>query len=178
MSMFSGLAGKVLILAVGGPAIAALLCHLYFVPWLNLSDYLYIVERPSRLFHLAEERGGPPTEGPLNAYERRLLTIPLLRRGISADSLVRAIHERDTERLRRYIEAIKDPEIDFFVDSRTAVRLAISEPPDLLQPLLENTDRLSAEERRRVLDSATYQDDTEKLAILAEFGITPDAVGR
>ena len=114
----------------------------------------------------------------MNAYERRLLTIPLLRRGISGDSLVRAIHERDTERLRRYIEAIKDPEIDFFVSSRNAVRLAISEPPDLLRPLLENADPLSAEDRRRVLESATYQDDTEKLAILAELGITADTVGR
>ena len=113
LSIFNGPAGKVLIFGVGGPAVAILLFHFYFVPWMQFNEYVAFADRPGRLLYLAAERGGPPVDGPLNAYERRLLAIPGLRIGISQDALNRAFSLKDTETVLRYIDAIKDPDIAF-----------------------------------------------------------------
>ena len=178
LSIFSGLAGKVLIFGVGGPALAILLFHLYFVPWMKFNEYVAFADRPGRLLFLAAERGGPPTDGPLNAYERRLLTIPGLNIGISQDALNRAFSTRDTETLRRYIDAIKDPDIAFSVDSWRGPRGAATSPPDILRLFLESGVELTEEGRLTMLEEVEQRNDAAKLAILAEFGITPQTVNR
>ncbi len=178
LSIFSGFAGKVLIFGVGGPAIALVLFHLWFVPWMQFNEYVAFADRPGRLLFLAAERGGPPTEGPLNAYERRLLTIPGLSIGISQDALNRAFSQGDTERVLRYIDAIKDPEIAFSVDSWRAPRSAATGSADILRRFLESGVELTEEGRRTMLEAVESRNDAENLAILAEFGITWDSLGR
>ena len=178
ISIFHGFAGKAMLTAIIGPAVAILLLHFYFVPWMQVNEYVAFADRPGRLLYLAAERGGPPVDGPLNAYERRLLTIPGLRIGISQDALNRAFSTRDTETLLRYIDAIKDPDIAFSVDRRRAPYSAVTGPPDILRRFLESGVELSEEARASMLEEAERRNDADKLAILAEFGITADALGR
>ena len=176
ISIFHGVFGKAMVAAIVIPVGAVTLFHLYFVPWMQLNEYVAFADRPGRLLHLAAQRGGPPRDGPMNTYERRLLEIPGLRIGISQDALNRADSSRDADTIRRYIAAIKDPDIPFSVDMRRAPERFADGPPDLLRLFLETGIELPDEAKRAMLEVAERPSNADALAILAEYGITRAAL--
>lgn len=170
VSIFSGLTGKLMIAGVGGPAVMLLLFHFYYVPWMQFNEYVAFFDRPGRLLYLAEERGGPPADGPMNAYERRLLSIPGYGMIISQMALNTAYSLRDTDRILRYIDAIKDPDISFSVDMKRVPSRMMTGPPDVLRRFLDTGIDLPPEVKLAMLDQAEKFRNPERLEILTEYG--------
>lgn len=176
VSILHGPAGWRLTALIFGPAVVILLLCSHYVPWIQVSDYPKLTH-PRALLLLAEERGGAPVDGPLNEYERRLLSLPmLLGTGIATDAFERAFSDRsEPERYERYLRAIGDPDIKFPLDMTHVSWLLMERGPlDRLERFLESGVTFGEATRKVILDIANQQNKrrrTQVLEILEKHGI-------
>jgi len=165
-----------------GPPAAVLAFYAHYLPWMRLSEYPALFD-PRGVMQLAEERGGPAIEGPLNEYERGLLALPLgLGTGAAHDGFERAFRfrRRNPDRYERYLQALGDPEIDFPIDMRRVAWLLLERGPLAeLERFLTSGVRLSLRDRNILLQVAIQQTGSREsaaLEILAKHGISAEQV--
>jgi multisubunit Na+/H+ antiporter MnhB subunit len=169
--IFQGPAGRRIALGVGLPVLLLGGFYLYFVPYLKPSELGHLWTRPGRLLVLAGERGGPPTEAPLNRHERRLLALPGLGAAAARDAFEHALRQGDAAQLGRYIAAIADPAIAFSVDLERLASLLMARQTEILVRLLDTGIEVPLPAKREMLSIAERQRSDAKLRVLAAHGI-------
>ena len=172
VSIFHGSAGWRLTAAIFGPPAVILLLLSHYVPWMQVTEYPKLAD-PRGLLLLAEERGGAPVDGPLNEYERRLLSLPmLLGTGIATDAFERALSDRSgPERYERYLRAIGDPGIKFPLDMTHVSWLLMERGPlDQLERFLSSGVTYGPATRKVMLDIANQQNKRRRAQVLEILG--------
>ena len=175
VSVFHGPAAWWLTAAIFGPPVVILLLLSHYVPWMQVNEYPKLAD--PQLLLLAEERGGAPVDGPLNEYERRLLSLPIgLATEIATVAFERPLSDRSqAERYERYLRAIGDPGIEFPLDMRrVSWRLMERAPLDQLERFLNSGVTFGPTTRKVMIDIANQQSNRRRakvLEILEKHGI-------
>ena len=157
-SFTAPLAGGSPLRSSGRPSLFCFCSRITF-RWMQVTEYPKLAD-PRGLLLLAEVRGGAPVDGPLNEYERGLLSLPMaLGTGIATDAFERALSDRSQpERYERYLHAIGDPGIEFPLDMRrVSWRLMEREPLEQLERFLSSGVTYGPATRKVMLDIANQQ---------------------